>query len=1013
MKNSIVFTLIFLFSKHLYAAAPDWGQDTNCNSFFGKNKEWQHIGSNYLNFYKEASEELSKQLSLFKVLDHPKLKKCVKDNYGFEIPFKILNKKKFATYRLAEEHKGFSCRFKEEDRFIEGDDYFSHYNEAWDCFNINFGDKRSCPGYWIDRNEVLGQYSSRLEGLGRVSFKHYCAKNVLEAYTKHYKDKSQSKDAKECFNQTTINLSDPDFENKKKKCTTIFENINYANFIATEYLKFNENGFSDEQRDLSAEVPSIQRLGLGVKKVDGELELAYDQAVGEIESLYTGPEYISGKVKPYTNKDLVNDMVTLSNFDDNVYDQYKNKMKALQVATDAANKKMALTENIVINGLDKIADCMDSSNINDLVKDSFDDPCSTSFGLDALANASIVDINEVVENINADYASDLAKEANILSFEKNLENLLNYATPDVLELLKDEARFCKSIGFVQGCLKQSGCNQNINNHIKNILDTNNGPYVDSEWINGSSVRYSKNQAKGTKIYDSHLCESSNELKDDYKKIFKQYKNDNRLSAKTLNPFEIVETAAQRIKNFNDFRENINKACTKIVEGSDSESIEKIGAGKTISDEYLKFVNDNKDDFHVVGLLNALTADQRSVGSKFMDWVKSWTKNADNSHQSVPNTLGLCKFKVDGDRKRLIDLPELTADDFTNFKNQINGDLLKQLGSNSYLENPQASHDLLGLEISAGQCKGNVNSYLPIFHALRSHPASLAEYLRGEVNSAQKILKLKAVCQSIRCFNDYEEHKNDNVGYLKFIASSVRSITPKQAVAVKASARLIEEISDLAILSNKVQSAQGNFGDYVTLFYNGDIKNQDDLLNAIIDADKNLKFAEKYYNDFFKNLFKDLAMDMGETYILGNILESDKFKVALENNNLVKKLFPTADPILQQSLLKNYMGQFKNLAETIYSGKEVSDFAVKAITLEVSRQFMLKKEDFKRIINDSELNDDQKKEAIDKVLTKFKRAEDYGNLAIEQTKELVIEGEVDLKNIGESVMKTESKLLKKK
>lgn len=998
MKNLIVFTLIFLFSKHLYAVwVPDWKQDTNCNSFFGENKKWKHDGQHYLDFYKEASEELSKQLSLFKVLDHPKLKKCVKDNYGFEIPFKILNKKKFATYRLAEEHKGFICRFEEEDRFIEkfGE---QRKGDAWGCLKMNSGFMEGCPEYWLDRNEVLGEYSSRLEGLGRVSFKHYCAKNVLEAYTKHYKDKSQSKDAKECFNQTTINLSDPDFENKKEKCTTIFENINYANVISTNYLQFNENGFSDEQRDLSAIVPRIQRFGFH------PLEL-----VREIESLYTVGERFYGQEKPYTNKDLVNDMVTLSNFDDKVYDQYKDDMDALKEATKAANKKMELTENIVINGLDKIADCMDSSNINDLVKDSFDDPCSTSFGLDALANASIVDINEVVKNINADYASDLAKEANVLSFEKNLENLLEYATPDVLELLKDEQRFCKSIGFVQGCLKQSDCNQNINNNIKSILD--NEPYLEFEGKFGT-YHYSKNQAKETRIYDSHLCDSRNNLKGKYKDIFDDYKKDNRLSAKTLNPLEIVETAAKRIENFNDFRKNINKACKKIVEGSDTESIEKISAGKTISDEYLKFVNDNKDDFHVVGLLNALTADQRSIGTKFMDWAKSWTENADNSHRSVPNTLGLCKFKVDGDQKTLIDLPELKANDFTNFKNQINGDLLKQLGSNSYLENPEERHDLLGLKIVDGECEGNVNSYLPIFHALRSHPASLAEYLRGEVNSAQKILKLKAVCQSIRCFNDYEEHKNDNVGYLKFIASSVRAITPKKAAAVKATARVIEEISDLAILSNKVQSAQGNFGDYVTLFYNGDIKNQDDLLNAIIDADKNLKSAEKDYNDFFKNLLKDMALDQAETYTLTKILESDTFKLALENK-LVKKLFPTDNIELQQSLLKNYMQQFKNLAETVYNGKELSDFAVKAINLEVSRQFMLKKDVLKKTINDSDLTDDQKKEKIDEVANSFLKAENYTTLAIKQTKELVIEGEVDLKNIGETVLKNELPKTKKK
>jgi hypothetical protein len=311
----------------------------------------------------------------------------------------------------------------------------------------------NCPEYWIDRNGILNQYSSGLEGLGRVSFKHYCAKNVLEAYTKHYKDKSQSEKAKECLNQTTINLSDPDFENKKEKCTEIFKNINYANFIATQYLQFNKNGFSNEQRDLSAKVPRIQRL-------DGQyfgdnLELVYYQGVPyyqqvrEIESLYTVGDHLSGMVKPYTNKDLVNDMVTLSNFDDKVYDQYKNDMKALEEATKAANKKMELTKKILDNGLDKVANCLDSTGVDSFIIDSFKDSgCGNNLYDEMMSSVTLQDISKVIDGIKNDYTSDFAKQANEVSFKKGLETFFKYASDDLKNVMSNEKAFCQLIqGF--------------------------------------------------------------------------------------------------------------------------------------------------------------------------------------------------------------------------------------------------------------------------------------------------------------------------------------------------------------------------------------------------------------------------------------------------------------------------------------------------------------------------------------------------------------------------------------
>ena len=929
MKNLIVFTLIFLFSKHLYAVwVPDWKQDTNCNSFFGENKKWKHDGQHYLDFYKEASEELSKQLSLFKVLDHPKLKKCVKDNYGFEIPFKILNKTKFATYRLAEEPKGFSCRFKEEDRFIEGDDYYSHNREAWNCFNNNLGKKEMCPGYWIDRNDVLRQYSSRLEGLGRVSFKHYCAKNVLEAYTKHYKDKSQSKDAKECFNQTTINLSDPDFENKKEKCTTIFENINYANVISTNYLQFNENGFSDEQRDLGAIVPRIQRFGLGAKLVDGEWVFAHDAPVGEIESLNGGLD------KPYTNKDLVNDMVTLSNFDDNVYDQYKNDMKALEEATKAANKKMELTKKILDNGLDKVANCLDSTGVDSFIIDSFKDSgCGNNLYDEMMSSVTLQDISKVIDGIKNDYTSDFAKQANEVSFKKGLETFFKYASDDLKNVMSNEKAFCQ---LIQGFNKSAsigdagGGEWDIFEYKKfdkiiNSFDEDNGSFPTSQYKEYNELVDRVEFADGYSFSvrgNGLVCDERSALKTPYKKMFQGLKEKSATNSPTN----------EEVKDdINKFLNEVNKDCNELLKYpytsvcsncSDNSDIartqeqiitdvtdypKRLEYETSIKEKYFEFMSDHKNSTTHLAMLDLVSKKSKDFADTFKTLSDSfWGTGEITTHDQM----GFCNSRYKNGKDSLMTPDDYGIDeeDVKKLKRELDYQLLRGVAESDDIPSGPGIYN----------CGDDPREALRLYKLFMSYPRSLRALLDKAEDASQKMLFTKSICDSVNCINN---NRDDTVAVLTTTSNAISLVEGYAHSANKAAGAALR-VAKLAVDVSKNRFLYGISEEKLNTLTRGalndEYNDEEAVFNALVESIDNMQELDDELTKIFSDFAKKEAFTQGIP-VLSKKLTDQEFMTKLGLSEYTEKVFEKLgisglDKGMKEKFVSSYIKSLRNAIE---------------------------------------------------------------------------------------------------
>jgi hypothetical protein len=881
MKNLIVFTLIFLFSNHLYAASgvPSWGQDTNCNSFFGKNKKWQHNGLNYLNFYKEASDKLAQQSALYNKFNYPDedFQGCLIDNYGFQIPFEITNASKFRKFRLADKNKlkGIDCRVDGSTR--ENSQLDTNYmtNDSNSIYALD-GTSYSRPTVGELKNEKLGRFSQDLQDLGRVSFEHYCAKNMMEAYS-NYWAKEEPKRLKHCTEMNnSIDLSSISKADPKNDCADFVNNLKYAKDLTDKYIKYND-GLTDDHKKLM-------------------------------------------------------------NFDDNLYKEFKNDMNALQVATDTANKKMELTENVLVNGLDKVANCLDSTGVDSFIIDSFKDSgCGNNLYDEMMSSVTLQDISKVIDGIKNDYTSDFAKQANEVSFKKGLETFFKYASDDLKNVMSNEKAFCQ---LIQGFNKSASIgdagggewdvfeNKKFDDIIKNF-DKDNGTFPTSQNKEHGNMVDRVEIAKGHSFSvrgGGLVCDERSALKTPYKKMFQGLKE------KSANNSPTNEEVKDDI---NKFLNEVNKDCNELLKYpytsvcsncSDNSDIartqeqiitdvtdypKRLEYETSIKEKYFKFMSDHKNSTTHLAMLDLVSKKSKDFADTFKTLSDSfWGTGEITTHDQM----GFCNSRYKNGKDSLMTPDDYGIDeeDVKKLKRELDYQLLRGVAESDDIPSGPGIYN----------CGDDPREALRLYKLFMSYPRSLRALLDKAEDASQKMLFTKSICDSVNCINN---NRDDTVAVLTTTSNAISLVegyahsANKAAGAALRVAKLVVDVSKNRFLYGISEEKLNT----LTLgALNDEYNDEEAVFNALVESIDNMQELDDELTKIFSDFAKKEAFTQGIPVLSKKLTDQEFMKTLMKKVDLSKyteKVFEKLgisglDKGMKEKFVSSYIKSLRNAIE---------------------------------------------------------------------------------------------------